>query len=74
MAPQLDFLPGTSSITQLLEIIDEIQTAFDNDPTVDVEGVSFDILKAFDEVWRDGLLFKLKSYDVEGKLLSLLKH
>ena len=74
MAPQLDFLPGTSSITQLLEIIDEIQTAFDNDPTVDVKGVSLDILKAFDEVWRDGLLFKLKSYDVEGKLLSLLKH
>ena len=71
---QSGFLPGDSSIAQLLSIIHEIQTAFDNNPTVDVRGVFLDISKAFDKVWHDGLVFKLKSYGVEGELLSLLKN
>ena len=71
---QSGFLPGDSSIAQLLSIIHEIQTAFDNNPTVDVRGVFLDISKAFDKVWHDGLVFKLKSYSVEGELLSLLKN
>ena len=33
---QSGFLPGDSSIAQLLSIIHEIQTAFDENPTVDV--------------------------------------
>ena len=71
---QSGFLPGDSSIAQLLSIIHEIQTAFDNNHTVDVRGVFLDISKAFDKVWHDGLAFKLKSYGVEGELLSLLKN
>ena len=71
---QSSFLPGDSSIAQLLSIIHEIQTAFDNNPTVDVRGVFLDISKAFDKVWHDGLVFELKSYGVEGELLSLLKN
>ena len=47
---QLGFLPGDSCIAQLISIIHEIQTAFDNNPTVDVRGVFLDILKAFDKV------------------------
>ena len=70
---QSDFLPGDSSNAQLLSIVHEIQTAFDNNPTVDVTGVFLDISKAFDKVWH-GLIFKLKSYSVEGELLSLLKN
>ena len=71
---QSGFLPGDSCIAQLLSIIHEIQTAFDNNPTVDVRGVFLGICKAFDKVWHDGLVFKLKSYGAEGELLSLLKN
>ena len=71
---QSGFLQGDSFIAQLLSIIHEIQTAFDENPTVDVRGVFLDISKAFDKVWHDGIIFKLKSYGVEGELLSLLKN
>ena len=46
---QSGFLPGDSCIAQLLSIIHEIETAFDNNPTVDVRGVFLDISKTFDK-------------------------
>ena len=66
------FLPGDSCIAKLLSIILEIETAFDENPTVDLRGVFLDTSKAFDTVWHDGI--KLKAYGVEGELLSLLKN
>ena len=66
---QSDSLPGDSCIAQLLSIIHEIQTDFDENPTVDVRGVFLDLSKAFDKVWHDGIIFKLKA-----ELLSLLKN
>ena len=71
---QSGFLPDDSCIAQLLSIIHEIQAAFDENPTVDVRRVFLDISKAFDKVWHDGIIFKLKSYGVEGELFSLLKN
>ena len=62
------FLPGDSCTAQLLLIIHEIQTAFD------VRGIFLDICVAFDKVWHDVLIFKLKSYGVECELLSLLQN
>ena len=47
---QSGFLPGGSCFAKLLSIIYEIQTAFDNSPTVDVRGILIDISKAFAEV------------------------
>ena len=39
-----------------------------------MRGVFLDLSKAFDKVWHDGTIFKLKAYGVEGELLSLLKN
>ena len=55
-------------------MIHKIQTAFDNNPTIDVASAFLDIFKAFYKACHDGLIFKLKSYSVEGELLSLLKN
>ena len=46
--------------------------AFDCNPPLDVCSVYLDISKAFDRVWQDGLIYKLKRCGVSGRLLSLI--
>lgn len=36
-------------------------------------GVFLDILKAFDKLWNQGLLFKLKQNEITDKLLNILE-
>ena len=38
-----------------------------------MRGIFLDISKIFDKFWLSDLVFKLKSYGVEGEVLSLLK-
>ena len=59
---------------QLLSITHEIYKSFDCNPSVDVRGTFLDISKAFDKVWHDGLIYKLKLYGVENKLLNLIQN
>ena len=60
---------------KLLTIIQLIfDNTIDNNPAVDVRGLFLDISKAFDKVWHNGRLFKLKSYDVNDELISLLEN
>ena len=43
-------------------------------PSLETRGVFLDISKAFDKVWHDGLLYKLKCYGVEGNFYNILKN
>ena len=71
---QSGFIPGDSCISQLLFITQEIHKSFHCNPHEDIRGVFLDISKAFDKVWHEGLIFKLKTYGVEGKLIMLLEN
>ena len=69
---QSGFCPFDSCENQLLSIVHDIYANFDQHPTLEVRGNFFDILKAFDKVWHEGLLFKLEQIGIAGNL-SLLK-
>jgi hypothetical protein len=68
---QSGFLPGSSTITQLTEIYDQFCNAVARGKEIRV--VFLDISKAFDRVWHEGLLHKLRSNGISGKLLDWLK-
>ena len=63
---QSGFRKNDSCISQLLSITHDIFKAFDANPTIETRGIFLDISKAFDRVWHDGLIFKLKSYGISG--------
>ena len=67
---QSGFKPGDSCINQLLAITHEIFSSFDDN--YEVRGVFLDISKAFDKVWHEGIIHKLKRNGISGNLLSLL--
>ena len=67
---QSGFLPG---ISQFLTIIHEIHKLLDNNPPPDVRGTFLSIAKGFDKVWYKGLIFKLQTYGINGKLLKLMQ-
>ena len=70
-ANQSSFKPGDSCLNQLIAITHEIYQSFD--AGYEVRGVLLDISKAFDKVWHEGLIFKLKQNGISGKLLNLIK-
>ena len=63
-----------SRVSQLLSITHEIYRSFDYHPPTDIRGIFLDISKAFDKVCHEGLIYKLKTYDVEGNLLKVLEN
>ena len=70
---QSGFRPGDSTINQLISITHTIFKAFDCNPPLDVRSVYLDISKAFDRVWHEGLIYKLRRCGVSGELLSLIR-
>ena len=71
---QSGFQPFDSCVNQLLTITHEIFSAFDCNPSLEVRSKFLDISKAFDQVWHEGLFYKLKSFGISGNLLNLIKH
>ena len=48
--------------------------AFDCNPPLEVRYVFLDISLAFDKVWHEGLLYKLKSVGILGEFYNLLEN
>ena len=61
-----------SCINQLLSITHKIYRSFDGG--FDVSSVFLDISKAFDKLWHDGIIFKLKQNGISGNLSNLLSN
>ena len=62
-----------SCISQL-STVHEIQLSLDCKPPTDVRAVFLEISKAYDKVWHQVLLFKLRYYGVESNFLRLLEN
>ena len=71
---QSGFHPWDSTTNQLLYLVNEIHQAFEDPKSLEVRAVLLDISKAFDKVWHDGLIFKLKQNGVSGGLLKLFEN
>ena len=68
---QSGFQPGDSVTNQLICLVDSIHNSLDIN--LEVRSVFLDMSKAFDKVWHEGLLLKLKQNGIKGKLLNLLE-
>ena len=71
---QSGFRSGDSTTNQLLYLVNVIHEAFEDPKSLEVRAVFLDISKAFDKVWHDGLIFKLKQNGVSGSLLKLFEN
>ena len=65
---QSGFIPGDSTVNQLLCIYNDVCSSFDKGITT--QAVYLDISKAFDRVWHTVLLSKLEAVGIRGKLLN----
>jgi hypothetical protein len=68
---QSGFMPNDSTVNQLVHIYHMFTEALDKKK--DVRVVFCDITKAFDRVWHDSLIFKLKKLGIKNDLLHWFK-
>ena len=67
---QSGFTPGDSTINQLIAICNKLHSHIDNGD--EVIGIFLDLSKAFDKVWHDGLLFKIRNIGISGSIYKIL--
>ena len=68
---QHGFLPKKSTLSELLECLNDWMSAIENGEYVDV--VYVDLKKAFDSVVHSKLLLKCEKYGIKGNLLEYIK-
>ena len=69
---QFAYLKGKSTVTQLLSTVDDWVRSRNSGVPTDV--IFLDLAKAFDSVPHERLILKLRSYGIEGSLLSWFRH
>jgi len=69
---QFGFLKGRSTVTQLLQILDDWTEALESGSRIDVIYTDFE--KAFDKVPHRQLLSKLKSYKIHHTIIKWIKN
>ena len=67
---QSGFWPNDLCTNQQLSNVHDLYTAFDVDPTLEVQGVFLNMSKAFDKVWQEGLIYKLIQVGISGEALA----
>ena len=70
MENQSGFIPGDSTVNQLMAICNDISSNFDKGN--EMLGIFLDLTKAFDRVWHDGLKYKLRDIGIQGQTFKLL--
>ena len=71
---QSGFRSGDTTTNQLVNLTNKIHAAFENPHSLEVRAAFLDISKAFDKVWHEGLIFKLKQNGISGNLLNLFEN
>ena len=67
---QSGYKRGDSTVKQLISITNEIHKAFDEGK--EIRAVFLDISRAFDRVWHEGLIFKLRQIGIEGSAIKII--
>ena len=57
----------------LVFLTNEIHECFEHKNSIEIRAIFLDISKAFDKVWHDGLLFKLKKNGIHSSLLRFFE-
>jgi hypothetical protein len=69
---QFAYVKGKSTVTNLLSTVDDWVRSRNSGVPTDV--IFLDLAKAFDSVPHERLILKLRSYGIEGSLLSWFRH
>ena len=69
---QSGFQPNDSTTNQLIEIYNTIISSMDKGN--DVRFIFCDISKAFDRVWHNGILYKLRNYGMSDQIIKWIEN
>ena len=70
---QSGFKPNDLCTNQLISITHMIYSSLNHSDSHEVRGIFLDMSKAFDKVWHEGLLHKLKTFGISNNIYFVLK-